>query len=131
MVSVQVRGGTRRYRDVLRNTYDLRWDHDQRCYAGDMKLDERRLKNLVKFCERFGLEVWVAGTQYRAEVSENDDDDPENFRVDIVPTEKKVSELGETGSEVLPAVASMEPSAPDAVPVVRTSTTSPLVLPSP
>ena len=109
MVSVQVRGGTRRYRDVLRNTYDLRWDHDQRCYSGDMKLDERRLKNLVKFCERFGLEVWVAGTQYRAEVAETDDDDPENFRVDIVPTEKKVSELGETGSEVLPPVASMEP----------------------
>ena len=75
----------------------------------DIKLDERRLKNLVKFCE---IPDWKCGWLERSigQVAETDDEDPENFRVDIVPTEKKVSELGETGSEVLPPVASMEPS---------------------
>lgn len=108
MVSVQVRGSTRRYRDVLRNTYDLRWNTDQSCYAGDMELSERRLKNLVKFCERFKLEVWVAGTRYQTAPAgaEEDDDDPDNYRVEIKPTQKKVSELGEVGREVLPPVKS-------------------------
>ena len=106
MVSVQVRGSTRRYRDVLRNTYDLRWNTDQSCYAGDMELSERRLKNLVKFCERFKLEVWVAGTRYQTAKTEEDDDDPDNYRVEIKPTQKKVSELGEVGREVLPPVKS-------------------------
>jgi len=104
MVSVQVRGSTRRYRDVLRNTYDLRWNTDQSCYAGDMELSERRLKNLVKFCERFKLEVWVAGTRYQTAKTEEEDDDPDNYRVEIKPTQKKVSELGEVGREVLPPV---------------------------
>ncbi len=58
MVLVEVRGSTRRFRDVLRNTYDLRWDGKNYCYAGDMALNERRIKNLVKFCDRFKLDLY-------------------------------------------------------------------------
>ena len=48
MVRIEVRGSTRRFRDVLRNSYDLRWDKLSMCYAGDMKLSERRIRNLVR-----------------------------------------------------------------------------------
>jgi ATP-dependent DNA helicase DinG len=106
MVEVQVRGPTRKFRDVLRNTYDLRWNTDQSCYAGDMALNERRLKNLVRFCEKFSLEVWVSGTKYQTVSSDDSElsDDPDSFRLDIVPTEQKVSELGAVGREILPPV---------------------------
>ncbi len=51
MVRVEVRGYTRKFRDVLRNTYDLRWDKQSFSYAGDMQLSERRVRNLVILME--------------------------------------------------------------------------------
>jgi hypothetical protein len=71
-----------------------------------MALNERRLKNLVRFCEKFSLEVWVSGTKYQTVSSDDSElsDDPDSFRLDIVPTEQKVSELGAVGREILPPV---------------------------
>ena len=66
MVIIEVRGSTRRFHDVLRNSYDLRWDKLSMCYAGDMKLSERRIRNLVRFCEKFNLPVSVDGVQFKS-----------------------------------------------------------------
>tara|TARA_B100000614_G_scaffold259935_1_gene285636 strand:- start:1056 stop:3296 length:2241 start_codon:yes stop_codon:yes gene_type:complete len=98
MVLVEVRGSTRRFRDVLRNTYDLRWDGKNYCYAGDMALNERRIKNLVKFCDRFKLDIRVDGIRFERSVIEEDDLD--TFKLETLKSTKQ-SDLGKVGKETL------------------------------
>ncbi len=98
MVSIEVRGNTRRFRDVLRNTYDLRWNHQSFCYGGEMALSERRIRNLVRFCEKFNLEIKVDGILYQS--GNKEDDDIESFSIEPVAS-SKVSALGKVGTETL------------------------------
>ena len=98
MVRIEVRGSTRRFRDVLRNSYDLRWDKLSMCYAGDMKLSERRIRNLVRFCEKFNLPVSVDGVQFKSSAEDVEDED--SFKIEPVKT-SRVSALGKVGSERL------------------------------
>ena len=98
MVRIEVRGSTRRFRDVLRNSYDLRWDKLSMCYAGEMKLSERRIRNLVRFCEKFNLPVSVDGVQFKSSAEDVEDED--SFKIEPVKT-SRVSALGKVGSERL------------------------------
>lgn len=100
MVRIEVRGPTRRFRDVLRNTYDLRWDKVSMCYAGTMELSERRLRNLVRFCEKFNLNISVDGLQFRSKTALNGFEDEESFSIEPIESER-VSDLGEIGTEKL------------------------------
>jgi ATP-dependent DNA helicase DinG len=98
MVRIEVRGSTRRFHDVLRNSYDLRWDKLSMCYAGDMKLSERRIRNLVRFCEKFNLPVSVDGVQFKSSEEETEDED--SFTIEPVKT-SRISALGKVGTETL------------------------------
>jgi len=97
MVRVEVRGHTSKFRDVLRNTYDLRWDKQSFSYAGDMQLSERRVRNLVRFCEKFNLNISIDGIRFQ---SSDTDDDLEDFSIEPLIT-TRVTELGQVGTESL------------------------------
>ena len=94
---VEVRGHTSKFRDVLRNTYDLRWDKQSFSYAGDMQLSERRVRNLVRFCEKFNLNISIDGVRFQ---SSDTDDDLEDFSIEPIVT-TRITDLGQVGTESL------------------------------
>src|SRR5210317_1234281 len=96
-ISVEDRGNTMAYRDILGGTYDLRWSKATRCYQGSMVLNGNKIKNLTQFCEVMCLALAVDGA---AVLSEEEDDESEEVQVDI---EYDDSELGEIGNRKIAA----------------------------
>ena len=72
-VSVEVRGDTMPYRDVLGGTYDLRWNKKRRCYTGTMKIDGLKIENLTKFCQIMELKMAVDGVLVTSDVEEEEE----------------------------------------------------------
>ena len=60
-VSVDVRGNTMPYREVLGGTYDLKWNGNRKCYTGSMKIGGLKIENLTKFCNIMELKMAVDG----------------------------------------------------------------------
>ena len=79
-ISVEVRGNTMPYREILGGTYDLRWSKGARCYQGSMKLKGNKVQNLTQFCEVMGLALAVDGASV---VSEEESEEEEEVKLDI------------------------------------------------
>ena len=60
-VNVVVRGNCYPYRDILNQTYGLRWHKTRKAYTGEVDIRGRKIKNLEKFCDTFNLKLWVNG----------------------------------------------------------------------
>ena len=73
-VQVTVRGNCFPYRDILSQTYNLKWNKNRKRYEGEMEIKGRKIANLEQFCNHFNLQLWVAGTPVNVpeEVEESD-----------------------------------------------------------
>ena len=73
-VQVTVRGNCFPYRDILSQTYNLKWNKNRKRYEGEMEIKGRKIANLEQFCNHFNLQMWVAGTPVNVpeEVEESD-----------------------------------------------------------
>ena len=100
-ISVEVRGNTMAYRDILGGTYDLRWSKAARCYQGSMVLNGNKIKNLTQFCGVMGLALAVDGA---AVLLEEEDDEAEEVQLDI---EYDDSQLGAIGNRKIAAEANL------------------------
>lgn len=85
-ISVEVRGNTMPYRDILGGTYDLRWSKGGKCYQGSMVLEGSKIKNLTQFCEVMGLALAVDGSSVIAE-TEMDEEEEISIEVDYDESE--------------------------------------------
>ena len=72
-VSVDIRGDTMPYREVLGGTYDLRWNKNRRCYTGNMKINGLKIENLTKFCNIMELKMAVDGVLITADLEEEEE----------------------------------------------------------
>lgn len=95
-IKVDVKGYTTRYKDILKETYRLRWDRKQYCYSGRMKMGGNKAANLERFCQAFGLRMYVDGSLVvGVEVSEDEEDEV------FSPDHYDETQLGLVGSETL------------------------------
>jgi len=72
-VSVDIRGDTMPYREVLGGTYDLRWNKNRKCYTGNMKINGLKIENLTKFCNIMELKMAVDGVLITADLEEEEE----------------------------------------------------------
>jgi len=93
-VSVDIRGNTMPYREVLGGTYDLRWNKTRKCYAGTMKINGLKIENLTKFCNIMELKMAVDGVLITSEIEEE-----EETIIDEVAFDD--SQLGKIGDKVI------------------------------
>ena len=93
-VSVDVRGNTMPYREVLGGTYDLKWNKSRKCYTGTMKIGGLKIENLTKFCNIMELKMAVDGVLVTSEIEEEEDKIIEAVEFDD-------SQLGKIGNAVI------------------------------
>lgn len=94
-VDVKIVGATDKVREVLRTSYDLRWDSSRKGYVGKVPLEGHTLKNLLSFAERFNMIPYVNGTKISEPSSYESDDYIES-------SEYSEDALGVIGTEELP-----------------------------
>jgi len=96
-ISIEVRGNTMPYREILGGTYDLRWSKGARCYQGSMKLGGHKVQNLTQFCEVMGLALAVDGASV---ISEAEAEEEEEVSVEV---EYDDSQLGIITKQTIPS----------------------------
>ena len=74
-VEIVVRGNCWPYRDIFKDTYNLYWNKQRKCYTGKADIRGRKIKNLEKFCSTFNLKLWVDGQIVTVEPLEEEEDD--------------------------------------------------------
>lgn len=92
-VSVEIRGNSRPYKEVLKDTYDLRWNSNSKCYGGQMKVNGRKIENLTQFAEIFDLKLSIDGVTVTFGNGEEEEDE------EVQTVEFDDSLLGKMGNE--------------------------------
>lgn len=103
-VTVEIRGDTKQYRDILQGTYDLKWNTNSKSYIGTMPVTGNKITNLTQFAEIFELRLAVDGNTILLGANEDDTENTSEIGAEPKSVPFDDSELGKIGKEVLPEI---------------------------